>query len=315
MNRISISRRGFLATSATLLPLAGCTSGTQVVEETVPKAPVPEILGVNLYSVRDQLSENPKVTLQNLADIGFRSVELTREQLPTLLPICKDIGLSVPCVHYEHACLTDDWTNYGGSPPRRGYNMLAALTEAKKAGVEYVVIPSIHEKERGGQGMYIRLAQQLNKAGEQAAKMDMQVAYHNHSFEFRKYGQHTGFDILLNNLEHEKAGIEFDIFWATMGGQDPISLMRKYARYIKLLHLKDMRVNTNPSLTEDVPVEAFQPLGAGVLDIAGVMRNASTVGVAHYFVEQDQCATNPLAALKQSYDYLQKMKASPEVPS
>lgn len=315
MRPTPISRRGFLASSAALLPLAGCSSGTKVAEEVVPKAPVPDVLGVNLYTVREQLKENPQIVLKAIAGIGYKTVEMTRAQLPALLPICKDLGLAVPAAHFEYALLSNEWANYGGSPPRKGYNLAAALAEAKKAGIEYLVIPSIAEKERGGMGMFIRLAQQLNKAGEQAAKAGLKIAYHNHSFEFRKYGQFTGFEILLNNLEHEKASIELDPFWAMIGNQDPIPLFRKYARHIRLVHLKDMRVNTNPSFTENVPPEAFQPLGKGIINIAQVMQNANTAGVVHYFVEQDHTAGDPIEALKQSYTYLQKMKAAPEPPS
>lgn len=315
MRPTPISRRGFLASSAALLPLAGCTSGTKVEEKPVPKAPVPDVLGVNLITVQEQLKTDPQGTLKAIADMGYKTVEMTRAELPGLLPMCKDLGLAVPSAHFEYAILSNEWTNYGGAPPRKGYNLTAALAEAKKAGLEYVVIPSISAKERAGMGMYIRVAQQLNKAGEQAKKIGVKIAYHNHSFEFRKFGQHTGFDILMNNLEPELASVEFDPFWVMIGNQDPVPLMRKHAKQLRLIHLKDMRMYTNPTFNDDVPPEAFRAIGTGILDIALTMNSAHNAGVSHYFVELDRFVGDPMEGLKQSYDYLQKMKAEPELPS
>ena len=315
MRPTPISRRGFLASSAAMLPLAGCTSGTKVVEEKVPQAPVPDVLGVNLNTVREALAENPQVTLKAIADMGYRSVEMTRADLSTLLPICKDLGLAVPSAHFEYATLTGDWTHYGGDPPRRGYNAAAAVAEAKKAELEYMVIPAIAPEERAGMGMFMRLAQNLTKAGEQAKKAGVKVAYHNHSFEFRKFGQHTGFEILLNNIDHELVSIELDPFWVVIGNQDPVQHLRKYARHIRMMQLKDMRMYTNPTFNDDVPVEAFRALGTGIMDLALTMHSAHNAGIAHYFVELERFEGDPLEALRVSYDYLQKMKAEPEVPT
>ncbi len=315
MRSTLVSRRGFLASSAALLPLVGCSSGPKVVEVQVPKAPVPDVLGVNLNTVRAQLAASPKDTLQAIAGMGYKSVELNRADLHTLLPICKDFGLAVPSAHFEYAVVTNEWANYGGSPPRKGYNLSAALTEAKKAGLEYMVIPSVAPRERGGMGMYLRLAQNLNKAGQQAKKMGLKLAYHNHSFEFRKFGQHTGFEILMNNLEQELVSIQLEPFWVVIGNQDPVPLLRKYAHHIRLIHLKDMRQYTNPTFDDNVPPEAFRALGTGVMDLALTMHSAHNAGVAHYFVEMEQFTGDPMEGLRESYEYLQKMKGEPELPT
>ena len=305
----TISRRGFLASAGALLPLSGCAPAPDAAELSVPKAPVPDAIGAQLYTVRSLLPDKADETLKSIADMGYKEVEIGRADLARLLPLCKKYGLSVPSGHFEYACLTNDWANYGGKAPRAGYNLKTALSEAKAAGLEYVVIPYIHPKERAGMGMFVRLARQLNDAGEAAAKMGLKVAYHNHAFEFTKYGKFTGFEILLENLDPEKAFIEFDIFWAKVAGNDPAALMRKYPRHIKLVHLKDMRLHTPEARNEDVAPESFEPLGEGVIDLQDVMETVNRIGVAHCFVEQDQSSGNPLDGLKKSYDYLQAMKS------
>jgi sugar phosphate isomerase/epimerase len=304
------SRRQFLTAAAALLPLAGCgPTAPKVVETPVPKAPVPDVIGAQLYTVRNLIPDKAEETIKAIAEMGYKAVELGRADLPKLLPLCKKYNLATPAAHFEYACLTGNWANYGGKPPRAGYNLQAALAEAKKAGIEYFVIPYIAQQDRAGMGMFIRLANQLNQAGEMAAKMGMKVGYHNHAFEFTKYGKFTGFEILLENMDPEKSCIEFDIFWAQVAGNDPAALIRKYPKHIKLVHLKDLRANTPEMRAENVGKEAFQELGAGVINLAAVLESAKRVDVAHYFVEQDQTPGDPLASLKTSFDYLQKMKA------
>ncbi len=308
METIATTRRGFLTSAAALLPLAGCAPQTTEKEIAVEKAPVPDVLGAQLYTVRNLIPDKAEETIKAIADIGYKAVEMMRADMPVLVPLCKKYNLATPSAHFEYACLTGQWANYGGKPPRAGYNLQAALAEAKKAGIEYFTIPYLNPKDRGGMNMFIRLANQLNKAGEMAARMGLKVGYHNHAFEFTKYGKFTGFEILLENIDPEKAFIEFDIFWAKVAGNDPAALIRKYPKHIKLLHIKDMRENTPETRAEDVAPESFKPIGEGVIDIADVLKAAKGVGVAYCFVEQDQAA-DPLAALKASYDYLQKMKA------
>lgn len=307
MRTFATNRRRFLTSTAALLPLAGCAPQTKVAEVTVPKAPVPDVLGAQLYTVRNLIPEKAEETIKAVADIGYKAVEMGRADMPVLMPLCKKYNLATPSAHFEYACLTGQWENYGGKPPRPGYNLQAALAEAKKAGIEYFTIPYINPKDRGAMNMFIRLANQLNKAGELASKMGLKVGYHNHAFEFTKYGNFTGFEILLENMDPEKAFIELDVFWVKVAGSDPAALIRKYPKHIKLLHLKDMRANTPEMRAENVPPESFKPLGEGVIDIAAVLKAAKGIGVAYCFVEQDQAA-DPLAALKASYDYLQKMK-------
>jgi sugar phosphate isomerase/epimerase len=311
MKTQSITRRGFLATSAALLPLTGCTEAPEIAQEIIAKAPVPEALGAQLYTVRNLLPENAADTLKRIAEIGYKKVEAGRADLAKIGPICKDLGLSIPSAHFEYACLTGQWANYGGKPPRPGYNLRTALAEAKKAGVEYLVIPYIDQKERAGQGMFVRLANHLNQAGAEAAKMGMKVAYHHHAFEFKKYGRFTGFEILMENLDHEHAAIEFDVFWAYIGGEDPAALMKEYPRHIRLIHLKDVKLHTPQTQNEQVPKENFLALGEGILDIPEILNTAKRIGVEHFYVEQDHTSGDPVDSLAASYKYLQAIKEMP----
>lgn len=303
----AFSRRSFLAAGA-LLPLAGCGERSAPEEAAPTPTPVPEVIGAQLYTLRTLLPEDPEGTLKAVAAIGFKSVETGRADIPKLVPICKDLGLAVPAAHFEYACITGDWTHYGGNPPRPGYNLEAALTEAKEAGIEWFNIPYIPQPERTGADLYPRMAENFNRAGEEAAKLGLRVAYHHHAFEFERYDGKPGFETMLELMEPGKAFIEFDMYWASVAGEDPVELIRKYPRHIKLLHLKDKKEGTPVMQSEAVPRDTFLELGNGVLDIPAVLRTTALVGVEHYFIEQDECPGNPLDSLRTSFEYLQGLK-------
>lgn len=301
------SRRGFLAASG-LLALSGCGESSAPKQEAPTPTPVPEVVGAQLYTLRRLMPNDAAGTLKAVANIGFKSVEAGRADLATLKPLCAEVGLAMPAAHFEYACISGDWTHYGGKPPRPGYNLEAALTEAKEAGIAWFNIPYIMPKERTGADLFPRLAEHLNKAGEEAAKFGIRVAYHHHAFEFERFDGGTGFEMLLNAMEPGKSFIEFDIYWASVAGEDPVALLRKYPRHIKLLHLKDKKEGTPVMQSEAVPRDTFLELGNGVLDIPDVLRAANQLGVEQYFIEQDECPGDPLESLRTSFAYLTKLK-------
>jgi sugar phosphate isomerase/epimerase len=95
--------------------------------------------------------------------------------------------------------------------------------------------------------------------------------------------------------------------WAQVGGPGPLNILEKYGKRTLLMHLKDVARGTGPQYNEKVPKEAFKEVGSGSLDIAAVLRAAEKAGVKHYFVEQDQVPGDPVASLRQSFEYLQKL--------
>ncbi len=303
----SIARRSFLAAGA-LLPLLSCSEAPAPKEAAQVSAPVPDAVGIQSYTLRKVLPGNEEATLKAVAEIGYKSVEGLRNNLTAIKPVCANLGLTIPSAHFEYACLTGDWTHYGGKPPKPGYNLEAALTEAQQAGVTWLTVPYIPQPERTGADLYPRMAEYLNKAGEAAAKFNVKVAYHHHAFEFERYGDKTGFEILLDAMEPGKSFIELDIYWVSVAGEDPAAILRKYARHIKLVHLKDKKQGTPVMQSEAVPRDSFLEVGRGVLALPEVLRAAKEVGVEHYFVEQDECPGDPLDSLRTSYAYLQMLR-------
>ena len=98
---------------------------------------------------------------------------------------------------------------------------------------------------------------------------------------------------------------EVDVFWVSVTGNDPVKFIKKLGKRVMLVHLKDKEKGTPVKFAEDVDKSAFKEVGNGVVDIHAVLKAAESVGVEHFFVEQDQ-SPDPLASLKQSYEFLSK---------
>ena len=81
----------------------------------------------------------------------------------------------------------------------------------------------------------------LNKIGEEANKRGIKLGYHNHNFEFAKIkGTDQYFlDFLLENTDPSKVFFEMDVYWVTMGGENPVKYLAKYPDRFKVLHIKD----------------------------------------------------------------------------
>jgi len=138
-------------------------------------------------------------------------------------------------------------------------------------------------------------------------KSGMHLCYHNHAFEFEPAEGGTLLDVLMKTTDPKLVSLELDIMWSNVAGVDPVSVIQKYGKRIALMHLKNVEEGTEKRYNEAVPRTAFREVGNGVIDIKSVLKAASKAGVKHYFVEQDQTPGDPLASLRQSYEYVSKL--------
>lgn len=255
-----------------------------------------EAVGVQLYTLRTVLPKDPLGTLRALETIGYREVELTTDGLDRVSAALKQTSLKPVSLHLDSALFI-----------RNQSQLPAALADAKTRGVEYAVCPYVAPADRGGADMMRRLGETLNKAGEMAQKLGMQLCYHNHAFDFEPSGNGTLLDVLFQGTDPKLVGLELDIMWAQVAGLNPVSVLEKYGSRVALLHLKNVAGGIEKRYNENVPKEAFREVGNGVIPIPAVLAAAARAGVKHYFVEQDQTPGDPLASLRESYSYLKTL--------
>ena len=280
----SLGRRAFLASSvaASAAPLFGRTLKT---------------IGVQLYTLRNVLPAKPLETLKALETIGFQEAEVIGGSLNAVWPSLIQTKLRPVSIHLDTALFT---TQVAKLP--------AALDDAKQRGLRFIVCPYIAPQDRGGVDVIKKLGETLNRAGEMCQKSGMHLCYHNHAFEFEPVaGGGNLLDVLMQTADPKLVSLELDIMWSRVGGVDPVTVIQKYGKRIAMMHLKNVAATGAPQYNERVPKEAFREVGNGVIDIPAVLKAAAAAGVQHYFVEQDQTSGDPLASLKQSFDYLHKL--------
>ena len=281
------SRRTFVTQAAALLPL----SRAAFAKEPLTK----NNLGVQLYTVRNVIEKNPGATLKAIQDIGYAEVETIYASLDKIWPALRETDLKAVSVHVDTKIFMEG-----------GAKLEATIASLKQRGFRYLVVPYIAPAERGGEEMFKNLANKLNDAGKKAKASGLTLCYHNHAFEFGPVNGTTGLEILMNNTEKDLVSLELDVFWASVAGHDPVSLLQTYSGRVALVHLKDKSKGIDTQYNENVPKTAFKEVGSGTIDIPAVLSAADAAGVQHYFVEQDQTPGDPIASLRKSYEYLSK---------
>jgi sugar phosphate isomerase/epimerase len=275
-------------------------------------AKAPATLGVQLYTVRDQIVKDPEATLKAIAAIGYKEVEVLRATLAKVAPLAKQLGLAPVSVHVDMPLITGNWAGhrelvkaFPAAALPEGYDLAACIRDAQAAGAKYLVMPYLMPNERPKDAAgFTAFGQTLQKAGDEITKAGLDFCYHNHAFEFAPLPDgRRPLDVMLAACDPAVVKLELDVFWVSITGADPVALIRQYAGRIPLMHLKDKAKGAPTALDESVPPTTFVEVGSGAIDFPAVLAAADAAKVQHYFVEQDQ-SPDPIGSLAKSYKYL-----------
>ncbi len=173
-------------------------------------------IGVQLYTVRGILPQNPLEVLKAIEQIGYREVELTADNLEKVFAAVKQTSLKPVSIHLDTALFT-----------RNHEKLPAALADVKQKGIQYAVCPYIPPQDRGGAEVIRKLGETLNKAGAICRDSGLRLCYHNHAFEFEPSGDGRLLDILMNTIDPKLVSLELDIMWSQVAGVDPVSVLKK----------------------------------------------------------------------------------------
>jgi sugar phosphate isomerase/epimerase len=302
------TRRSFLETS--LLAAAGVGAVRARADSAAGSSPILDRTGVALFTVRD-IMQNPALTLEAIQKLGYRYVEAAL--LPSLAPTLRATGLRQVSAYAPTYLVTGNreaWAKAGSLLPE-SYTWQQAVDEAKRRGLEYLVIAYLQRAERGGLDAYKRIASELDSAGEACRKAGLGLAYHAHAFEYEAVDGVRPIDLLLKETDPAHVGLELDTFWASIAGQDPAAMLAAHPGRVPLVHLKDKAQGVPVQYDESkVPHEAFKEVGNGVVDFAAFFERAAVAGVKYFYVEQDYCVgSTPIDSLRTSYANIRKLTA------
>lgn len=255
-------------------------------------------IGLQLYTLRDELSKDVKSTIEKVAAAGYTTVETygfsIKDQFWGLSPLeLKKIldknELKAISGHYNLGSFLYDGNHA---------ELIAAIEAAKVLKSEYLTIPWVDEPFRKNIEDYKKIALRLNEAAKMCKASGLKLAYHNHDFEFQKYDGTTGYEILLKETDKDLVYFELDLYWVVRSGNDPLKLLAANPGRFKMWHVKDMD-KINPALNTEI--------GSGSIDFKIIFAAAKQSGMQHFFVEQENNYNpNHFESIKTSCDFISK---------
>jgi len=259
-------------------------------------------LGIQLYTVRNDLKSNFAGVLKKLAAMGYQEVEggftdsgdidFNGGPVTEFRKMLEGAGLRVPSCHFPVPNNDAEWG--------------ANIDRAHKLNLQYMLCAG----PPGGTDSldaWKRAGDFFNHLGTLCRSAAMQFAYHNHNHEFVVYDGVVAYDQLLRSTDPALVKMELDCFWMTFAGKDPVEYMHKYPGRFPLLHIKGLKAGYKPT-TGHFEGNPFTEVGNGVIDWKRIFEAARAGGLKHYYVEQDQWDRPSLESAAISAAYLKKLQ-------
>ena len=319
---ISLSRRTFvqaLCASGAAAPLAAACQAPGASMSSDPFFASHNLpIGIQLYTLGELMTKDMDGTLQQISQIGYKTVELagylgrTPQQLRAAFDAA---GVACTSAHVGMAKGT-------AAEPKLLDDLSKVAADMQVIGAGHVICPAmaipddIKITPNPGEGFRVisrvvqamttdhwkRMAGQFNDIGRKLKAEGLVFGYHNHNMEFVKVGDQTGFDILIAETDPDLVTFELDVGWVAAGGYDPTELFRKYPTRYFLMHVKDVKASTQPNI--EVRMDPTE-VGSGKLDWKSILPAAYAAGVRKYFLEQEApFELGRMEAVKIGYKYL-----------
>ena len=237
--------------------------------------------------------------------IGFTEVEgFSRADTVALAPRIRQYGLTVRSCQVETPLFTANWEAY---PELKQITLPAAIDSLAGAGAEYFTMGYISPGARGdNDDFFRRTADRMNAAAELCRKSGLRLAWQNHAFEFEGQPGHRPIDIYKERLDPRLVGLELNVFWASVAGQDTLRLLKEWKGRVPLLQLNDKAKDAPRQFSEDIGIGAFVEAGTGDIDFPAILKAAPAAGVRFQFAGQDEAQSDPIESLRQSFAYLNR---------
>lgn len=258
-------------------------------------------MGLQLYTIRDDMAKDPIGSLKAARRMGYRDFEHygfdaekgTFYGYPAVdfKKILEDMKLSFSSGHYAFAPYLersdDELTRFVDS----------CIEGAKAVDLSYITWPFLPPEQRTRDNFKL-MARKLNRIGERVTAAGLGFAYHNHGFEFEDYGGESGFDIILADTDPELVKLQMDMYWVMHAGKHtPKELIdMQPGRYV-MWHIKDM----------DKVSRDYTELGNGSIDYVKILPDPTKSGLEYYYIEQGGNYTHtPMKSIADSAKYCKK---------
>lgn len=275
------------------------SAGLMVAPRLLSALPKGKVVGLQLYTLRDQLPKDPKGVIAKVAAAGYKEVEtfgyskqagfwgLNIKEFSALL---KEHGLTTPSGHFG----LDEFLIQGKTD-----ELMANIEAAAGTGMTYLVIPSVNGEALKTADSLKKIAEKMNQAAEICGKSGLKLGYHNHNFEWKPVEGTTFYDTILKETDPKLVHMEMDIFWVVRAGQNPVELFKKHPGRFALCHIKDRDKKQTDLNTE---------IGKGSIDFKTIMSHRQQAGLKHFIVEQENFINiDPYVSIAESAAYVKNV--------
>jgi sugar phosphate isomerase/epimerase len=261
-------------------------------------------IGLNLFSVFKELNEDYFGTLEKVAEMGYKNLELITVNFSTgerytdtfSLPVIKkkfeDLGVNPFSAHEGvapgSAIMDADWDRI--------------IEENAVLGCQSIVFPMAFIS---GREDTLQTAEHLNLIGKKCKEAGLSFYYHNHAHEFRRIGETSLFELLAENTDPSLVKFELDLVWVMRGGYDPLALLEKLGDRCDMVHQKDLGTHVNPVnifnatpqgtnldtmkiYTEFVKPNDFVNLGTGIVNFQDTYQKLRQLGYIRYAIVENE---------------------------
>jgi len=280
-----MKRRTFIKATS-----AGMLAGMLMPRHILANLPPNKSIGLQLYSLRDEIKSDLEGSLKKISDIGYNNLEAAGYDNgkfygldpPDFKAMVEGFGMKVTG---SHVTLNKDDAG-------------TVLNAHKNAGIKYLVWPWLNAEQRESADSYKKVAENFNIIGKMCKDNGLTFGYHNHDFEFNPVDGVIPYDLLLEFTDPELVFMEIDLYWIAYAGKDPLVYFEKYPGRFRLWHVKDMAPGDEKDMTE---------VGSGIIDYHKLFEYASLSGMKEFFVEQDVIKGDGFESIRKSFDFLNHM--------
>ena len=288
-----MQRRTFLtslAVAAAASRLGGCAKSSGAAAMPVVGTRRLKRVGIQLYTLRDDAKASLEGTLTDIANAGYKDVELLSSmdnfgygasRLRTLLD---RLGLAAPSTHVGGEAFD---------------NLDREIDNAKILGHKYIVLASLPIQGAPTLDDYRRWSDRLNEAGRQARERGVWIAFHDEAWDFRSIGGVVPYDLLAERTDPNVVRLQLDTGNLAIGGRDPMEYLKKYGSRYYLFHIKDV---------PQIGAEHDTDLGKGVIDFRRLLAGISNIDEKFLYVEQESYPGTAIESVRRDFDYISKLE-------
>ena len=236
-------------------------------------------IGLQLYSIKEISEKNFFGAIKLTADIGYDGIEFAGyfdTPAKELKKVLEDNGVVACGTHTGFEALENEFNR------TVEYNL--------EIDNKYIIIPWIPTEMCNSRDAWLKTAEKMNFMNDKLREQGIKFGYHNHAFEFEKFDESYGYDILAENTSPDLL-LEIDTFWVEYAGKNVVEYVNKYRNRLDLIHIKDM--NDNRISTE---------IGNGNMDFISIVEAADETD--WFIVEQEAFSIPMEKSIKISFEYL-----------